>query len=304
MLFLSLVNTKKLYITISLFIATTCLFLLLDHASAATAPGGIVETEEYSSGIELYGANKNEEALRMFMKGVDKNDPLSQTWAGMFYIQGIGVTQNIDKGMSLLQKGADGGSTRGMAELAMILIYGGYDIKPAPQKGIEYLDKAVSLESPTAFFYRGIVYEDGAAGEKSIEKAISMYEKAESAGNLQAKARKLLLQNKAQESTALIRDVRANQLRFDKEYKEKQLVAVGFVGEIKQDPKQGYRLVLYGERSPAGPFDYIECYFSASQEDTLLELNRDDLVIIQGTYRGKQEFQVGAICLYECSTLM
>ena len=37
-----------------------------------------------------------------------------------------------------------------------------------------------------------------------------------------------------------------------------------------------------------------------SEEDKLLELNRGDQVHIMGIYKGKEDFQVGAIVFHNC----
>ena len=100
----------------------------------------------------------------------------------------------------------------------------------------------------------------------------------------------------------LISEIGKNQMRFDKHYKNKSIVFEGFVGDITEKNNQ-YILDCSGEIRRTRPFDYIECRFDLSEEDALIELNKGEIVKIEGFYKGKEQFQVGAIVLHDCKIL-
>lgn len=104
---------------------------------------------------------------------------------------------------------------------------------------------------------------------------------------------------KIENAKFLISEVDKNQMRFDKNYKDKRIIVEGFVGNIKEK-NGGYTLWLYGESNPSSP-KFIECRFSLEAEDSLLELNKRDLVKIEGFYKGEEQFQLGSLVLHDCA---
>jgi hypothetical protein len=102
-------------------------------------------------------------------------------------------------------------------------------------------------------------------------------------------------------ATDLLGEVKANRMRFDKTYGGKTFSLGGIVGNIEE--KEGsYLLQLFGDDD--NPLNYIQCYFPASQEEALFDLNSGDLIIIEGTYEGKENFDAGAFVMKKCSFKM
>lgn len=95
----------------------------------------------------------------------------------------------------------------------------------------------------------------------------------------------------------LITEITRNNLRFNKQYKDKQITVSGYAGSIKER-KDGYVLILQGEQGVARY--YIECRFGADEEAKLLELNRGDEIRIEGNYRGNEELTHAVFILYDC----
>lgn len=105
---------------------------------------------------------------------------------------------------------------------------------------------------------------------------------------------------KLESAKFLISEIDKNQMRFDKNYKNKRIIVEGFVGKI-EEKNGGYNLSLFGEQGIANPFKFIECRFSSEAEDSLLELDKGNLIKVEGDYKGKEQFQIGSIVLHDCA---
>ena len=303
------------------FIAiVAALFVLCSCAWAADLVPG---EEEAINGKRLFFEGEQEEAFAEFQKSADKGFPDGFSWIGLFYLDGIHVERDYDKGLELINKGIDLGSSDGLALLGMAYIEG--KVQGVPQNiplGIEYLEKAISVENPSgyAFFLVGVAYGEGLGeGRYSniayMQKALEMLEKAYALGFLPAEEEigrikgsieieEEIEMDKIMETVYsakdLMQDVRSNQMRFDRNYSGKTFIISGYVGRIEEKGKQ-YAAQIFGEAgSGANPFNYIECRFEESQVDALLDLNRGSFVMVMGTYKGKQDFQSAEFVLFDC----
>ena len=99
----------------------------------------------------------------------------------------------------------------------------------------------------------------------------------------------------------LLKEAENNRIRFDKSYKGGSISVKGYVGSIEEIENSGYKLKLLGERGLYSPFYHIECQFRKAEERTLIKLNKGDVVIVEGTYLGKQNNQNSSIVLFNCT---
>ena len=258
--------------------------------------------EEFNKAVNFHDKEKYAKAFTEFQKGADKGFSSCFTWMGIYYLEGLSVNKNIDRGFDLVKKGADMGSPMGLTMIGDIYTFGLYGVTQNIPLGLIYLERAISTEDPNpiAFFSMGEVYANGIGVEKNIQKAIEMYEKADALGAPMAKYAINELKNPAVGALILMNEVEQNQLRFDKTYNNKSITILGYVGEIEAK-NNGYELRVLGKKSDNNPSLQIECRFTEEQEDMLLKLNKNDVVKVKGMYKGKQKSQVGKLVLFDCT---
>ena len=279
---------KKLFCVLALILVVT---------------GSAWGSEHFEQGRALFREGKPLDAMVAWKKGVEAGDGESAAYIGYLYqIGSKEIPVNMDKAVEWFNKGKDMGYKGANIFISFLYLKG---VSPFPKD----LDKAYALvreveDSDDSFIlnnaYRFHLYGWGTPVD--IEKAREIADKIpdpklkeEALGIID----KVEEENRPIPANDLITEVGKNQMRFDKKYKEKTITVSGFVGQI--DEKQGkYALQLFGETGLANPFRYIECIFDPSQEDALMELNKGDSIILKGTYKGKQNFQIGALTLFEC----
>jgi hypothetical protein len=88
-----------------------------------------------------------------------------------------------------------------------------------------------------------------------------------------------------------------NRMKFDMQYKNKEVVIKGTIAKI-EEKKGKYLLSLSnGDRVP-NPFKAIVCTFD--KPDELMDLKAGEDVSVTGTYKGKQNFEIGSMTLFKC----
>ena len=88
-----------------------------------------------------------------------------------------------------------------------------------------------------------------------------------------------------------------NRMKFDIQHKNKEIAIKGVVAKI-EEKKGKYILSLSNGDRMANPFKFIECVFD--KPDELLELKAGDTVSVEGTYKGKQNFEVVIMTIFKC----
>ena len=279
---------KKLFCVLALILVVT---------------GSAWGSDDLEKGLALQKENKLLEAMAVWEKAASKGNGAAASLIGWLYYNGSQeIPKDLTKALGWYEKGRAMGFKRANIMIAHLYVLG-------PEPIVKDWDKAYSLVREVEDIedtyilngaYRFHLYGWGTPVD--IEKAREIANKIP---DLKLKEEALATisktekENSATPASDLITEVGKNQMRFDKKYKEKTITVSGFVGQI--DEKQGkYALQLFGETGLANPFRYIECIFDPSQEDALMELNKGDSIILKGTYKGKQNFQIGALTLFEC----
>ena len=168
------------------------------------------------------------------------------------------------------------------------------------------MKKVENSEVPFVLSISGFVYMHGIGTPKDYEKALGFLKKIkvddeQTKKDIAFLEKEIALQKSGvREAKDLTTEVKKNQLRFDKQFKNKEISVRGLVDKVEQarNAQDGFVLHLV----PAGNaiFEFIECRFGLDHEDALLSLDKGNEVIVKGTYKGKQDFQVGAFALFNC----
>ena len=266
-------------------------------------------SQYFARGRELYKAGKYTESMITLKKAVEEGD----AWAaaligGMYTIGGDGIKPDIDNAIKWANKATEMGypaSDASFAERYRLGLGVPQDLNKAYQliHGIEHL---VLEDDDIVPNVACLYYTYGIGTPQDLQKAAQIAQRIKD-DNYRQKALKAIADeieaSKGIPAGTLITEVGKNQMRFDKKYKGKQIIVTGFVGNI-DEKNGGYVLSLFGEQGLAvNPFHYIECRFPVTQESKLLELNQGDTPRIKGTYRGKENFQIGALVLSNCTVV-
>lgn len=154
---------------------------------AQTSDNGV---EEFRKGRALTKEKKMQEALDMYIQAAEKGNLRGMYYAGMYLCNGYGeIEKDVTKGINYLTKAADGGNAWAQVNLGRAYMNPLYGLKRDLDKGLKYFLAAADKNNPMAMLYMGYNYEMGRGVEKSKEKALEWYEKAEKLGNEAAKKR-------------------------------------------------------------------------------------------------------------------
>lgn len=296
----------------SLLLVIALLVCLCPTAPAAETSADVIKyiahspsSQYFAKGRELYKAGKYTESMVTLKKAVEDGDAWAAALIGSIYSGGgDGIESDMNNAVKWYNKAKEMGYPASDAFFARMYVVGDVipqDINKAYQliHGIENLDLEDDDIIPNLAYW---FYMIGVGTPQDLQKATQIAQRIKDA-NYRQKALKAIADeveaNKGIPAGTLITEVGKNQMRFDKRYKGKQITTVGFVGSI-DEKNGGYVISLFGEQGIVNPFHYIECRFPVTQEDKLLELDKGDRVLIKGTYRGKEAFQVGAIVLHNC----
>lgn len=298
---------KKVLVGVVLFILCLCRI-----ASAAETSADVIThikhnpSQYFTKGRELYKAGKYTESMITLKKAVEEDDAWAAALIGSIYSTGgDGIEPNLDNAIKWYNKATEMGYPASDAFFAELYVSGigvPQDVNKAYKliHGIEN----INLDDDDLIFNVAYwFYMKGVGTPQNLQKATQIAQRIKDDNYRQKALREISDEAEANNgipAVNLITEVSKNQMRFDKKYKGKQIATVGFVGKI-DEKNGGYVLSLFGEQGLVNPFHYIECRFSISQEDKLLELNKGDRVLIRGTYKGKEAFQVGALVLHNCT---
>jgi tetratricopeptide (TPR) repeat protein len=264
--------------------------------------------ENLDEGLKLAREGKYKEAMITWKKGVEEGNGDSAALIGYLYQSGVSkeIPKNPEKALEWYNKAMDMGSPRARVYMARVYVegYGGIekDLTKAYEliKGLEDSDSNFALDSLSRFYANGYGTSVDFVKAREIANKISDPKvKQDALAGIDA----IELSSKVIAAQELITEIQQNQMRFDKNYKGKTITVSGYVGKI-EEKGEGYALQLFGEKEGlVNPFSHVECRFRKSQEDALLELNKDDAVKIKGIYNGKEQFQIGAFVLLNCEVV-
>ena len=118
-----------------------------------------------------------EQATELLMKAAAKGDPEAQFELGRLYERGIGVSQDVEKAVSLYWKAADQNFADAINDLGFLHFQGGLGIVRDSKKAIKLFQRAADLRHPEAMFNIAALIDDGlVADKKPVDAATYLYE--------------------------------------------------------------------------------------------------------------------------------
>lgn len=289
-----------------LLVVCMCQIVLAVETSADAVTHVTHNASQYfAKGRELYKTGKYTEAMITLKKAVEENDAWAAALIGRIYAMGgDGIKPDMKNAVKWANKATEMGYPASNAFFAELYAYG-ISVPKNTKKAYQLIHDIENLDiedDDIVPIVACVFYMEGIGTPKDLQKAEQIAQRIKDDNYRQNALKKIAKEaelNNGIPASTLISEVRSNQMRFNKNYKGRQITALGFVGNI-DEKKGGYTLSLFGTQGPDNPFSYIECRFPISEEGKLLELNRGDSVRIRGIYKGKEDFQVGAIVFHNC----
>ena len=290
-----------------IFVVSLCRIVSAAETSADVVTHVTHNPSQYfAKGRELYKAGKYTEAMITLKKAVEEGDAWAAALIGGIYSTGgDGIEPNIKNAIKWANKATEMGYPASDAFFAELYLLG-LDVPKDINKAYQLIHGVENLVLDDDDFVPNVAYRFYAYGigtPRDFQRATLIAQRIKDDNYRQEALKAIKDEEEASKGIpagVLITEIGKNQMRFDKKYKGKQITTVGFAGNI-EEKNSGYVLSLFGEQGLVNPFHYIECRFSVTEEDKLLELDKGDRVLIKGTYKGKETFQVGAMVLHSCT---
>lgn len=118
-------------------------------------------------------------ALSYFSEGVKLKDPVAMICLADYYIKGIGVTKDIEKGIELLKNSIKWGSYSGIYCLAVA-----YEEKNDIENALRYYKKGCELKDTYSLCKMGNLKTSGKYGPQDLDEAIKLFTLASELGYL------------------------------------------------------------------------------------------------------------------------
>ena len=263
----------------------------------------------FNEGVKLCSENKYIEAMITFKKAVELGHGKAAAWIGLLYNNGgNGIVSNTKNAMKWFEKSKEMGYQGTNVFIASYYRNGNVvkqDINKAYQiiHEVEDIDLGINDNVIPLNAYEYYLYGWGTPVnyKRAYEIASHIHDKS-----LREKVINEIKQEEEKSrpipAKTLISEVSTNQMRFDKNHKGRIIKCVGYVQDI-EGGRRDYTLNLYYDSFIPNPFEFIHCKFSKKNEAELLNLNKGDIVTVQGLYKGKQDFQIGSIILFDCQII-
>ena len=128
----------------------------------------------------------NDEDLNKILDKAKEGDIESELFAGILYLRGERVEQDIVKAMEYLDKSARAGHVQAQKILAKEYLTG-MVFPHDQQRAFELFEKAAYSEDPEAVHNLGLMHKNGIYVEKNISKALECFQKASDANYVDSK---------------------------------------------------------------------------------------------------------------------
>lgn len=194
-----------------------------------------------------------DDAIYLLRKAADSGDEVAQYNLANRYMQGDGVTKNLNMAIDLYKKSADKGYAHSQYLLGRAYLIG-EGVEQNGKLAFLWIQKAAEQGDTIAIYNLGFCYEHGVGVDQNSEKAFSNYKQAADLGlplSLSALSKCYLKGYGTQKSEKLALECAQN-------------------GMAKDDPESCYILGLYYEYGTNTKIDYakaIECYEKALSLD-------------------------------------
>jgi uncharacterized protein len=166
-------------------------FLQIDPAQAipacqnalAARPDDVRMMFQLARALQKAGGTGSAEAARLYQKAADAGFAPAMTGLGFMYMNGKGVTKDVEEGLRWYRKAADAGDSDAMDNLGMAYRFGLGVAKDADE-ALRLFRRAAEAGSAGGMHNVGSMYESGQGVAKDVREAARWYRKAAEAGSV------------------------------------------------------------------------------------------------------------------------
>lgn len=123
-----------------------------------------------------------QDAFDLILPLAQKGDLLAQTNIGLFYLQGRGVAQDLDKAYWWLSEAAERGSVKALNNLGLMYLEG-YGVRKSVPHAIKLFTLSAKSDNPRSAYILGLVYYKELADFKN---ALTWFQRAATLGDSEA----------------------------------------------------------------------------------------------------------------------
>jgi TPR repeat protein len=199
---------------------------------------------EHGLGVE---ANE-QKAFELFLPLADKEEPLSMSTVGYYYMQGLGVEQNPKKALHYLRKAAQAELPDALCNMGICYLTG-FGVKIDPNEARIYFSRASAQEYPEGDYNLGQMYLTGDGVELSEKKGIELLERASSKGFAEAS---YALGRCAELGVGIPKNSTEALKYFELATTQQHLEAPAKIGDLLIETDPSKALMFYQESAKAG----------------------------------------------------
>jgi TPR repeat protein len=137
-------------------------------------PGGLLY---YDSGLNLYYLKNYPEAVKLFRKAAEQNDPRAEFYLGLCYTNGQGVPKDDSEAAKWYRKAAEQNEPWAQYNLGARYAFG-QGVPKDDAEAVKWYRKAVEQNVPVAETALGFCYQQGQGVKKDDAEAVKWYRKA------------------------------------------------------------------------------------------------------------------------------
>lgn len=158
-------------------IKTTAFSLVHSQADARLSDKEIMVLAEQAVNQQRW-----QDAFDLILPLAQKGDLLAQTNVGLFYLQGKGVAQDLDKAYWWLSEAAEKGSVKALNNLGLMYLEGN-GVKKSVPHAIKLFTLSAKSDNPRAAYILGLVYYKELA---DFNNALTWFQRAATLGDSEA----------------------------------------------------------------------------------------------------------------------
>lgn len=246
--------------------------------SKAETPG----QAEFNEGLVLYYQDKDEAAVELFQKALEKGHRDAEGILGTMYAFGFGAQKDTKKGLSLIQSAADKGSAWGLQMLGSLYVFGELGLTKDAATGIKLIERSIETGEFYGYTALASLYERGAGVNKDLEKAQELYREAGKRGYPLADHQIQKIKNLPDHEVSLkdfFNSYKNNEVAADQKYKGKKIRITGTIESINKSVGDRIYIVM---RIPGTYFDSVQFHMKKETENQAASLSKGQRVTIQG----------------------
>ena len=137
------------------------------------------------SAVEAFKNKNYEKAFKIYMADANSGDTKAQNALSYLYFNGLGVSKDLKKGLSWLEKAALSNDAVAQYDLGMMYL-SGYNVEKNSIAAFNWLRSASELDHADAEYNLALMYYNGDGVDLNVTASVELLEKAAKQGHIGA----------------------------------------------------------------------------------------------------------------------